>query len=278
VIAPVRGWWLVGQNPKFEEARPVLVCVARDVPVYAKTRMYDLLCAEMSGVFIRATTPRFLGLDIPHMQAILSAGYSVVTDVDAGLTAATRREFISAVAIAKKALVPSPQVVLVLGNNENPGVDVLSGEKRHFGISDDDMKALRDQGLKRRLERAQECLLVLTGGAHKMLIENLSRLEKPPCTPYIIVMEAMAILFTPGSTFRSPQKNMAAASWFTVKRCTAPYQQFCDRVRGVNKYAIPPANLLILEEYLAHHQWPRGRELSPVGGTGPGHPHVRNRR
>lgn len=158
------------------------------------------------------------------------------------------------------------QVILLLGNPENRGQDLVGGG-RHLGVVEADLTAMADEPIKRRLHLAADCLAVLVSGRYKALIEGLSRREKPPSGRYILVMEAMAILFTPSGTFRSPAKNHSAASWFTIKRCTMPYEAFCDRLRGVDKLAIPGDNLLVLEEYLAQPHWPRAADLVKVRGT-----------
>lgn len=152
----------------------------------------------------------------------------------------------------------------MLGNVDNPGMDQVTGQRGHLGICDDDWPAMTDAPIKKRLHAAAECLDVLVSGQYRALIEGLAKRDKPPCNQYIVVMEAMAVLFTPQGTFRSPSRNHAAASWFTVKRCTAPYEDFCQRVRGVDKMHIPPENLLILEEYLAHPNWPAAADLIKV--------------
>jgi hypothetical protein len=62
------------------------------------------------GVFIRMRVSASLGLDLVRLQTILASGCSVVADVDAGLTLSSRRQFLNALTIAKRALTPSPQV------------------------------------------------------------------------------------------------------------------------------------------------------------------------
>lgn len=254
------------QGKDFPDTRPLVICMARDVPSSSKKKIYDQLTHELSGMFIRVSTPVNLGLDIAHMQAVLSTGYSVIVDIDAGLCVNTRRAFIDAMTIVKKALQPNPKIVLLLGDDDNPGIHVLSGEKRHFGVSDEDLNIMQDEGLKRKLQISQECLEVLTsGGQYQTSIEALSKLEKPPSLVYVLVMEAMAVLFSPHQAFRSPAKNMAAAAWFTVKKFTAPYAAFCQRMLIVDKYNIPPLNLLVLEEYLMHSLWPKPHQVLKVG-------------
>jgi len=218
----------------------------------------------MAGHFVRVSTTANLGLDIAQMQAVLSTGYSVIADVDAGICVNTRRSFMDAVTIVKKALQPNPQVVLVLGDNENAGLHVFSGERRHFGIDKEDLLVLRDAVLKQKLQAAQECLEMLTCGSLQASVEALAKMDKPPHLTYVLVMEAIAVLFTPLQTFQSPSKNMAAAAWVTVKKCTASYESFRERLLSVDKYNIPPRNLIVLEEYAEHVLWPKRHQLLKV--------------
>ena len=59
------------------------------------------------------------GVDCAAFQNILSAGQSIIADVDVGMSAATRGAFVQALAATKAALVPAPSCVVVLADPRN---------------------------------------------------------------------------------------------------------------------------------------------------------------
>jgi hypothetical protein len=126
--------------------RPVLVCLARDVPSFSKRRMVERLMADMPSVFVRVN---LANIDVPAVQAILDLGNSVVLDCDIGLGAAQRRAFLSAFTTAKKALVPTPLCLLVCGAADNRHG---SGAEQKIGVSQDDLELMADKPLKMALE------------------------------------------------------------------------------------------------------------------------------
>jgi len=99
--------------------RPLLVLVSRDVSASSKASILSFLTAELPGMFVAVDSTINEGLDVKAAQRALSAGQSVVMSVDVGLSAKQRGAFVGAAEISRRALVPSPCVILVLGDVRN---------------------------------------------------------------------------------------------------------------------------------------------------------------
>ena len=89
-------------------------------------------------------------------------------------------------------------------------------------------------------------------------------MDKPPSPDYVLVMEAIAVLFTPKSYFRSPTQNVSAASWNTIKACAGSYQTFCQRLKAVDPCSLITQNLLVLRDYIVHPDWPQRTDILKV--------------
>lgn len=59
------------------------------------------------------------GVDIEAFQRVLSTGQSILCEVDVGVSEAQRGAFLSALSVAKRALIPCPYAVLAMGDVRN---------------------------------------------------------------------------------------------------------------------------------------------------------------
>ncbi|GMH84147.1 hypothetical protein TrST_g12290 [Triparma strigata] len=250
-------------NDTVERPRPLLILIGRDVPMVGKQKLVHKMLTDLEGMFVRVSLSENHGIDVRAFQAALDAGSSVVADVDVGISASARSTFLHAVAVTKKALVPNPMCICILGDNKNRKGN---GSEVHLGAAEADLRVMRDGDLKRRLQTANHCERVLRSvDPNTSLVDDmvdLSLTEGPPSQTHVIVVEAVIVLFEPGQRFRHPDKNVASVSWQACRRILANTELLQKKIGEVDVSSIPDENLVVLQEYLAHEKWPRIGEIS----------------
>jgi len=246
-------------NNKAERPRPLLVCMARDVPMVAKQKVIGKILGDLEGMFVRVSLSENQGVDVAAFQAALDAGSSIVVDVDIGISMSARSTFLNAIAVAKKALIPNPMCIIVTGDLENRKGN---GSEVHLGAAEADLRVMKDGDLKRRLQIASHCESILCG---KELVDDmvdLSLTEGPPSATHVLILEACVVILSPKARFRHPDKNVAGVSWQSSRRTLADYQTLQKEISNVDKSSIPEENLVVLQEYLAHENWPAMGKIS----------------
>ncbi|GMI41685.1 hypothetical protein TeGR_g13922 [Tetraparma gracilis] len=244
---------------KAERPRPLLVCISRDVPMVGKAKLLSQILSDFEGMFVRVSLSENQGVDVRAFQAALDAGSSIIVDVDSGISASTRSTYLHAIAVAKKALVPNPMCIMVLGDNDNRKGN---GSEVHLGAAEADLRVMKDGNLKRRLQMASHCLRILKGDTLDNDMIDLSLTEGPPSRAHVIIMEACIVLLSPKNRFRHPDKNVASVSWQASRRLLADFKTLKKELGEVDRENIPDENLVILQEYLAADAWPKLGQLS----------------
>eukprot|EP00520_Triparma_pacifica_P008455 CAMPEP_0118666812 /NCGR_PEP_ID=MMETSP0785-20121206/19428_1 /TAXON_ID=91992 /ORGANISM="Bolidomonas pacifica, Strain CCMP 1866" /LENGTH=2849 /DNA_ID=CAMNT_0006561175 /DNA_START=172 /DNA_END=8724 /DNA_ORIENTATION=+ len=246
-------------NNKAERPRPLLVCVARDIPMVAKQKIIGKVLSNLEGMFVRVSLSENQGIDIAAFQAALDAGSSIVADVDVGISMSARSTFLNAVAVAKKALIPNPMCLVLTGDLQNRKGN---GSEVHLGVAEADLRVMKDGDLKRRLQIASHCERTLCG---KELVDDmvdLSLTEGPPSATHVLILEACVVILSPKARFRHPDKNVAGVSWQSSRRTLADYKTLQKEIANVDKSSIPEENLVVLQEYLSHENWPAVGKIS----------------
>ena len=246
-------------NNRAERPRPLLVCIARDVPIVAKQKLISRMLADLEGMFVRVSLSENQGIDVAAFQAALDAGSSVVVDVDIGISASARSTFLNAIAVAKKALIPNPMCMVVTGDLENRKGN---GSEVHLGVAEADLRVMRDGDLKRRLQTASHCERILRGSSLVDDMVDLSLTEGPPSHTHVLVLEACIVLLSPRNRFRHPDKNVASVSWQASRRLLADHAKLQLEIGVVDKSSVPEENLVVLQAYLDHESWPAIGKIS----------------
>mmetsp|Transcript_33621 Transcript_33621/g.39521 ORF Transcript_33621/g.39521 Transcript_33621/m.39521 type:complete len:2664 (+) Transcript_33621:57-8048(+) len=231
--------------------RPLLVCISRDVSDSAKKAMMKYLCSELPGMFVQVSSIENHGVDIDAFQRVLSTGQSVLCEVDVGISETQRGCFLSALSVAKRALVPSPYAVLAMGDVRNRRGSI--GDE-YLGCSEYDLRFMKDGLLKRRLECAAEAIHSLSSSQKALdQIQYLSTLGEPPSRAHASVLEAAIILLTPTNRFRGPSDGVAGMAWAACRLVLADPIEFVQRLREVDPCNIPAANLDVIRMYIGKH-------------------------
>jgi len=239
--------------------RPLLLCIARDVPMAAKQKLLHRVLSDLEGMFVRVSLSENQGVDVNAFQMALDAGSSIIADVDVGICESSRSTFLHSIAVAKKALVPNPMCIVCVANQENRKGN---GAEVHLGAAESDLRVMRDGDMKRRLQIASHCLKILVSESVRDEMVDLSMSDGPPTHMHVIVMEAAIILLSPKNRFRHPDKNVASVSWQASKRLLGDVETFQKELRSVDKFSIPDENLVVLQQYLAHEDWPNGNTFN----------------
>ena len=142
---------------KAKRPRPLLVCVARDVPMVGKQKLLHQVLTDLEGMFVRVSLSENQGVDVNAFQMALDAGSSIIADVDVGVSASSRSTFLHSIAIAKKALVPNPMCIVIVANPDNRKG---TGAEVHLGAAEADLRVMRDGDMKRRLQMSSHSLKV----------------------------------------------------------------------------------------------------------------------
>src|SRR4051812_39905202 len=111
----------------------------------AKKDLVNQLLTKLPGPFIPIDVPDKFGFDVEAMQKILDANQFITMNIDHGLTRVTRDSFLNVLELTLKALVPSPVVVVVVGNEKYHRKDKAL---MNCGVSISDLSSFRDSKIK----------------------------------------------------------------------------------------------------------------------------------
>ncbi|CAM9212025.1 unnamed protein product [Ectocarpus sp. 13 AM-2016] len=241
----------------FQRPRPIVICLSRDLPGSAKTKLVKQLESDLPGLTIHMDEERNMGLHVGDLQRALSIRCSVVCNVDIGIGQRCRRAFLHRLAIAKDALIPTPKFVLVVGDSKNRAGGSLDGS---VGCSDRDLSVMGDGEMKRRLEIVAR--IIIKELQDSTFMEGMAKMGQavtPPSQSHILVMEAMIILLSPETVFHNhiPLSSLRGVTWTEARHILGNPDKLCAAVARVDSFRIPPANLSTLQAYIGHDGWPR---------------------
>ena len=246
--------------------RPIMVCVARDVPERASRLLVDNIMAAMPGAFARIDLDR---LDVGILQNALDTGQSIIVFVDIGCGATTRRAFVAQMTQIKKVLEPTPICVLVRGDDTNrlgTGANPLFGCRsslRRMGLDDAAMKG--------QLEKAAESVFPLTTEDGIEAIAEMSKIPKPDYG-LVLVMESIIILLSPQQIFKGPSHTVGAVTWEIAVELLRNPKAFIAKLARVRYDSVPAENIHALQLYVRHPGWPSIATLSGKNTKGGGVP------
>jgi hypothetical protein len=89
---------------------------------------------------------------------------------------------------------------------------------------------------------------------------SLSLLTQAPSAAHILALQAVMILTSPlGTVFPVPQANVnqGGVAWSSARRLLLSSSSLCDRMAAVDTDAILPVNIIALNGYVTHTEWPK---------------------
>ena len=247
---------LLRQN---ECLQPMLICISRDLSSTSRQKITNQLFSDLNGNSVRVSMKENLGIDLNAFQNILDAGQNIIADVDVGIGAHTRSMFLHCIAITKDSLVPSPSCVCFAGSTSNRNGDPT---ETFLGVDQSNLRVMQDGRMKEKLEVINRIVKVLTSDEVQQEMVELGSNDFSPSKSHILVLEAVIILLSPDSEFRHPNKNIAAISWQLSKQLLTTAQSLQGRINKVDVLSIPSINLLVLETYVKHGDWPKKEFIS----------------
>lgn len=216
------------------------------------------------------------GLDIAEIRNTVNIGYNVILESDIGLSDPPQRSFLGAFSALKAAIQPSPLCILVNGSLKNRGANVSEPEQE--AETDSDMRINRgsptksgrrmtDVKIKRAFESAAEYLFELS---QPQVISQMTQIRaiESPVIQFIIVMEAVIILLTPTKRYDGPKASTSYVSWKLGRRLLGRPSFFLTKLQDVKQQDIARENLLALERYLKHSDWPTRTQAHSLGPHG----------
>lgn len=241
-----------------ERPRPVIVLISCDVAQVAKERIVAELNTELPGLFVRVTSEDSpCGIDTAAMQAPLGVNKCVIAEVDAGLCGESRQAFIDSLVLAKSSLIPTPHVVLVVGDARNRRGPSPPLPREHYGIAKCDLDKMADSALKRQYEDAAENLATLSQQETLDALTEWSHLEYPPSKGHALVLEAAILMLQRSTRLKGPDSSISAVTWIAARRLLAQPLELVARFRDFDPSSLPPATLSLLQSYCAAPEWPR---------------------
>lgn len=204
------------------------------------------------------------GLSVADIRNAVRVGYNVILETDIGLTDAPQRQFLHAFSALKAAIEPSPLCVLVQGSFKNrAAVSMVMTGNSDSGDASVELarssphsdRPMADAPLKRAFERAAEHLFVLAQPHVAAQMTAISTVESPAIA-FVVVIEAVIILLTPTKRYDGPKASTSYVSWRLGKRLLANAAFFCAKLRDVKSNDVAPENLVALDRYLRHGDWP----------------------
>lgn len=220
------------------------------------------------------------GVDIAEIRNAVSIGYNVVLESDVGLTDPPQRKFLGAFSALKAAIQPSPLCILVKGSLKNRAAAMsVNSEPELEDETDSDTKTNRgsptkaagrriaDTKIKRAFESAAQYLFELSQPQAIAQMHQISGVESP-VIQFIIVMEAVIILLTPTKRYDGPKASTSYVSWKLGRRLLGHPAFFHAKLQDVKQHEIARENLLALEKYLRHGDWPTRTHAHSLGPHG----------
>lgn len=172
--------------------------------------------------------------------------FSVICNVDTGVGARCRGAFLQRLASVKDALIPTPNFVLVIGDNNNRSGGPLDSS---VGCSGRDLAAMEDGHMKKCLEDTARIVQELRHPIFLGAMANMGRQVTPPSHSHILVMEALIILLTPQKVFQNhvPLSSMRGVTWTEARHMLGLPDKLWTSVARVDLCNIPTENISSLK-------------------------------
>ncbi len=235
--------------------RPVVLALARDLPLFVKQRIHREVTRIMPGLFVTVDHCANMGIDFHSMQTVLDAGKCVLMYVDHGLTRVTRDSFLQNLEINVKALVPSPVVALAIGDELNQRGGCGDGEWFH-GVDKADLAILRDGGLKASLESMSWVAHQISKPEIRALLQNRASELVPQSKSFVFVMEALFVVLSGEDSHKSPDEGFAAVTWRATRRLLIEPRNIASAMLKYRRGGATLHTVEVLRKYLAHALWP----------------------
>ena len=166
--------------------------------------------------------------------------------MDIGIGERNRKAFLQRLAIVKDALIPTPNFILVAGDNNNRSGGPLDSS---VGCTGHDLSAMADGGLKKRLEDVARIVNEIQDPIFLEKMASIGQQITPPSQSHVLVMEAIIILLTPEAVFHNhiPLSSLRGVTWTEARHVLGHPDKLWGAIARVDACNIPPANLSTLQ-------------------------------
>jgi hypothetical protein len=242
----------------------MVICISKDVPAFSQRKLHEELTRLLPGLFITLEVDAPYGIDRASMQAVLTAGSSIIMSVDAGLTRLSRVNFMTRLELVVQSLYPTPGVVLALGDEGNRGG--YDGDHL-YGVHVHHLDVMRDGDVKRALEnKARGVNQMICDSKVYRRMQALSTEIWPPNSELAVVLEALYIVQTcpDDDCFvnRNTSTDISATTWkLTSQLLLEPYQ-LVALLKSLSRGSCTLARVENLLDYTLRRDWPvQGGEM-----------------
>jgi hypothetical protein len=243
-----------------ERARPVLVCLSRDLPAHAKEKIHREMTVSMPGLFISLDLETNMGLDVIAMQSVLDCKRCIIASVDHGLTKTSRARFLTALERTANSLIPSPFVVVAMADDFNKRMGTLDA---HYGASKRDLQLMRDGDIKICLEGMAETLYEWGQSSINDCLPEIVENVFPPSPEFLVVAEALYVLQaeTEDKFINPTDQTLKPLSWVAMRNFLIQPRTLLSTLQGIRRGRSSTTRLSVVSAYLSHPLWP------PVGSS-----------
>ena len=233
--------------------RPVIICLARDVPGMTQRRIISEITRWMPGIFVNMDIDDNMGLNSDKIQTVLDSNHCVILHTDHGLTEMTRKDFIKNFDFTLRSLIPVPFVVMAIGNEEN----VSSAAGGDYGVSKRDIVLSRDKDIKGSLETMSYILLELKKPdiINKMQVQST---DVVPSSPFmVLVLETVFVVISDHDGFFSPDKgSMGGSTWRLTQKLLADPLELIEKLKRKVRGSTSFRRCECVHQYMQHRHWP----------------------
>ena len=232
--------------------RPVVVVFTRDVPQYSKNEIFKRLTADMPGVFVTMDLKENMGIDVKQMQDIIDSHKNILMTVDHGHTRLTRESFVQNFDLCLNSLIPKPCVVILMGNDSNR----KSLNEHFYGCHMIDLNCMRDKELKMAMQNMQYIMHAICTPEVRVEMQRVGNELVAPSPSFIIVMEALFILFSNHDQYTRPDKTLSSVSWRVTRSLFHNPEGLAQGLRALVRGSASHHMIECLKEFTKHHSWP----------------------
>lgn len=163
-----------------------------------------------------------------------------------GIGQKRRRAFLQRMAVVKEALIPTPNFILVAGDNKNRSRGPLDSS---VGCSGHDLSVMGDGAIKKRLEDIARIVKELRDPASIEAMVKMGKESTPPSPSHALVMEALIILLSLQTIFHDhiPCSSLRGVTWTEAQHILGRPDQLCIAMAQVDAHHIPPENICSLQ-------------------------------
>lgn len=233
--------------------RPVIICLARDVPGMIKRRIISEVTRWMPGIFVNMDIDDNMGLNSDKIQAVLDSNHCVILHTDHGLTEMTRKDFMKNFDFTLRSLIPVPFVVMAIGNEEN----ISSAAGGEYGVNKRDIVLSRDKDIKGSLETMSYILLELKKPdiVNKMLVQSTDVVPSSPSM--VLVLETVFVVLSEHDGFFSPDKgSMGGSTWRLTQKLLADPLGLVEKLKCKVRGSTSFRRCECVHQYMQHRHWP----------------------